>query len=290
MCSVTFIPRADGFLLGMNRDESRSRPVAVAPRIHHRAGHDSLHPSEPTGGTWIGVNDSGLCCALLNWYSNANDPTRSRTSRGGIIPALMATGTITEVRPVLATQRLRSMAPFRLVVVSSSERSLHEFRWNQKTLAGLHYPWKRHHWFSSGFDEHGAQRQRSRTAQKAAGAPDAGTLPWLRRLHASHDPVIGPFSICMHRPDAATVSYTEVVATSQYATMRYHDGPLCCAPTPKTTHELSLQTKCKESARNPTNLPAGYSYENQQPPFQSSRRSLLPRGVSSCRESDAIAR
>jgi len=227
MCSVTFIPQPEGFLLGMNRDESRERCVAVAPRIFQYAGRTALHPSEPSGGTWIGVNDTGLCCALLNWYSIPSEPDRVTTSRGIVVPALLAAGTIDEAGDTLIGLDLEGMAPFRLVVVSPDERAVREHRWNQGTLAELRLPWELQHWFSSGFDERGAQEQRVRTARKAARDSDAGTLPWLRRLHTSHAPIEGPFSICMHRPDAATVSYTEIASTAQAAKMRYHDGAPC---------------------------------------------------------------
>jgi hypothetical protein len=44
-----------------------------------------------------------------------------------------------------------------------------------------------------------------------------------------HSPVRGSFSICVHRPDAATVSYTEVAFTGGELTMRYHAGHPCHA-------------------------------------------------------------
>jgi hypothetical protein len=42
-----------------------------------------------------------------------------------------------------------------------------------------------------------------------------------------HVPETGPFSTCMHRADAATVSYTEVVVSSRQAMMRHHAGAPC---------------------------------------------------------------
>jgi hypothetical protein len=55
----------------------------------------------------------------------------------------------------------------------------------------------------------------------------AGTLDWLRRLHRSHAPESGPFATCMHRADAATVSYSEVVVASHLATMRHTISAPC---------------------------------------------------------------
>lgn len=69
---------------------------------------------------------------------------------------------------------------------------------------------------------------------------DAGRLPanmpfgrdpegpdWLAELHRSHRPFSGPYSICVHRPDAATVSYTELVLNSRLISMHYVDGSPC---------------------------------------------------------------
>jgi hypothetical protein len=41
--------------------------------------------------------------------------------------------------------------------------------------------------------------------------------------------VRGSFSICVHRPDAATVSYTETFFTGGKLSMRYHAGHPCQA-------------------------------------------------------------
>lgn len=62
---------------------------------------------------------------------------------------------------------------------------------------------------------------------KAAEEPDAGTLPWLERLHSSHDPEEGASSICMHRDEAETVSMTILEVSGKSAAMRYHADPPC---------------------------------------------------------------
>jgi hypothetical protein len=47
-------------------------------------------------------------------------------------------------------------------------------------------------------------------------------------LHRSHGTERGPYSTCMHREDAATVSYTEVTVSRQRADMSYTPGTPCC--------------------------------------------------------------
>src|SRR5438093_950418 len=59
--------------------------------------------------------------------------------------------------------------------------------------------------------------------------PGVGTWRALKKLHASHLPQRGPFSICMHRPEAATVSYSEVNVSDGRATLRYYPAAPCRA-------------------------------------------------------------
>jgi hypothetical protein len=264
----------------MNRDESLQRAAAHPPKFFTRAGRAAIYPTETAGGSWLGVNDAGLCLCLLNWYAVARSPGSGRVSRGIIIPALLAADSLEKARTILARLTLAEMSPFRLLVFAPRERQVREIRWDKTSLDELPHSWEPRHWFSSGFDEPRAQHERGSVAREAWREPRAGSLPWLRRLHASHEPARGPFCVCMHRRDAATVSYTEIVVTRQAATMRYHPGPLCCAPAPATAHRLLLRYPCKESAPAPTNGETTPAHENDPPSLQSSRRPLLSGRVS----------
>jgi hypothetical protein len=50
-------------------------------------------------------------------------------------------------------------------------------------------------------------------------------------LHRSHQPDRDAFSVCMHREDAETVSYTEILATRRWAKMRYCARSPCAKET-----------------------------------------------------------
>ena len=69
------------------------------------------------------------------------------------------------------------------------------------------------------------------------GIKSMGTIGWLRRLHRSHSPQTGPFSTCMYRTEAATVSYTEIDVFRQRARLRHVCGP-ACSGSPATLHEV----------------------------------------------------
>jgi len=280
MCSVSFLPHSRGFYLGMNRDESLLRPTANPPGIAKRGERLALFPSEAGGGSWVGVNDSGLCVTLINWYAVAREPGSGRVSRGIVVPSVLAVANLLQAKEIIEALPKEDMSPFRLLVFGLHDRTVREFRWNQRALEELAHTWKPRHWFSSGCDEPRAQRERGRVARDAWRESQAGRLPWLRRLHASHEPARGPFCFCMHRKDAATVSYTEVVVTRRIATMHYHDGPLCRAPQPTSTQQIALQSVCKESAPRPTNQETTHHHECHPLPVRSPRRQLLSRGLS----------
>ena len=97
MCSVTFLPREEGFVLAMNRDELISRVPALPPKVHHRGELTVLCPSEPSGGTWIGVNSAGLAFSLLNWHSQPDRPGEDLISRGEVVRALLSGRSSSEV-------------------------------------------------------------------------------------------------------------------------------------------------------------------------------------------------
>jgi hypothetical protein len=53
MCTVSFLPKPQGFYLAMNRDEKLDRFAALPPKIVDLANRQAIFPREPTGGTWI---------------------------------------------------------------------------------------------------------------------------------------------------------------------------------------------------------------------------------------------
>jgi Transport and Golgi organisation 2 len=254
MCTVSFLPRTQGFYLAMNRDEKRDRFAALPPEIVEFQNHRVLFPREPTGGTWISANDAGVCLALINWHRIKREPKNGIVSRGEVIRELAGKSTADEIQDGIARLPLRRLRPFRLITIVPSKKRVIEYQWNLKRLAICDREWRRQHWFSSGFNEERAELERGKIcASFVAGGGDPGkrkasqrrgragvnaagySLSWLRRLHHSHAPKRGPFSICMHRPDAVTVSYIEVAVSNDRAVMRYKPGAACAARRTTTT-------------------------------------------------------
>lgn len=239
MCTISFVPKSPGFYLAMNRDEKLTRSTALPPAIVDLVKRRAIFPQEAEGGTWISANDAGVCFALINWHRVERDPGRSIASRGQIVKALASKSSTREIGAGLAALPLRQLRPFRLIAIIPSEKEITEWRWDHERLSTQKHAWEEHHWFSSGLDEPKAELERGRVCDSAQKQRSIGSLTWLRRLHRSHSPKRGPFSICMHRPDAATVSYTEVAVSQRRATMRYKSGP-CCSNKGMLTKTISL--------------------------------------------------
>jgi hypothetical protein len=240
MCTVTLIARRNGYALGMNRDEKLTRVNGLPPRELQVNGHRVLNPSEPSGGTWIALNDSGATFALINWYSITTRVGKNPVSRGNVVNAVRAKSSVEKVIAALVSLPLKQTNPFRLIGVFPATREVVEWRWDLKKLSQRNCTWKMQQWISSGCDEPQAQRFRSATFRAAMEQKSFGTTEWLRRLHRSHAPECGPFSTCMHRADAATVSYTEVSISTDSATMRHTLGSPCETSEPQRVLKLKL--------------------------------------------------
>jgi hypothetical protein len=223
MCTVSFRPTAAGFRLAMNRDEKRTRVAALPPEIFSVHGRRAIYPREPDGGTWLAVNDAGLCLALVNWHRIKREPEGRLESRGRIIPQLIGASDGRVVGRELGRMALRQVRPFRLISIDAGREIVTEWQWNTIALAARSHRWQIAHWFSSGYDEVEAERQR----EKVCATSSLGGASSFKRLHASHLPKRGPFSICMHRTDATTVSFSEVIANRNRITLRYQPGPPC---------------------------------------------------------------
>jgi Transport and Golgi organisation 2 len=226
MCSVSFIPRDDAdFVLAMNRDESRLRTSALPPEVHYREGLAMLFPRELSGGTWIGVNSSRMTFSLINWYSQPERTIPDAVSRGEVVRALLSARNREAAALLLQDLPLERMNPFRLIVISPAERSLTEWRCDRGNLQLFQLVWRRQHWFSSALNGARVNEIRGRVFARIPG--DSLDSQSLRRLHSSHVPEPGPLSVCMHRKDACTVSYTEISVEGPVASTYYIAGAPC---------------------------------------------------------------
>jgi uncharacterized protein with NRDE domain len=133
MCTVTILPEslvsaveADvqdplRWRLVCNRDELTTRPAALPPAITRLGSRLVIMPVDPeSGGTWIGVNDAGLACSLLNVYNGVTS-TRARVSRGTIIPPLLRYPDVDSALMWASQLEPSHYQPFRLLIADGRE-------------------------------------------------------------------------------------------------------------------------------------------------------------------------
>jgi hypothetical protein len=163
----------------------------------------------------------------LNWNDVALADAKKKRSRGIVIPALIGSSSLNEVRKGLEHFDLQGVLPFRLIGIFSSEKKICEWRWNTRAMQSQFLEWKPQHWFSSSMSDEQAREHRGAACAIAWNEPQAGSLPWLRVLHASHANGPGPFSICVHRKSVGTLSYSEVDCTPAKVVFNYSTGSPC---------------------------------------------------------------
>jgi hypothetical protein len=235
MCTLSVVTRESAYDVAMNRDERIIRAAASAPTRVALNATTAILPRDIAGGTWIAANQHGITLALLNWNAVPLDPAATVTarSRGLVIPELIAASSRSRLHDLLRNVRLRGMLPFRMVGIFPLEREIWEWRWDTDTLISAVRGWRSRHWFSSSLSDAQARRFRAADCELARQEDDAGSLPWLRRLHSSHGLGGNAFSLCVHRSEVETLSYAEVACTPEYVRFVYFAGNPC-----RMTHPL----------------------------------------------------
>ena len=225
MCTLSWTPLPDGYAVAMNRDERRTRAPALPPAQVEAGGVPSLMPIDgDAGGTWISVNDRGHTLALLNrWDESPHDSGTPLVSRGLLVRDLSGLPDAGAVRTAMAGLPLSRYRPFTLVSVALEERPV-LFEWNGQELshAGITEPGLVR--TSSGSDQVGVERSRGALFRTAREAPDGLTPEVLVALHRSHLPEKGQLSICMHRDEAVTVSFSLITVSHGQVLFRYVAG------------------------------------------------------------------
>src|SRR5438128_10877535 len=120
MCTVSWLHRDDGYHLLCNRDEKRTRGLALAPAQQRIDGVEVLAPRDAdAGGTWIAVNEFGIAVTLLNGANlsgeapdNTPGSAKSVESRGRLLLKLAAASSLREVCERVSRMPLDSYSPF----------------------------------------------------------------------------------------------------------------------------------------------------------------------------------
>jgi Transport and Golgi organisation 2 len=227
VCTLSWLGETDGYALYFNRDERLTRAPALPPTRGELDGVAYLAPTDGDfGGTWIGVNEYGVTIALLNRYTeSAADPGPNRVSRGLLVRSLLDARTAGRAIDRLAPASLAPYQPFTLAAVDPGREVLLT-DWTGTLLLRSLVETSGLVRTSSGRDQAEAERVRS-AAWRAMLGDGPVTRDRLDRFHRSHDPERGAFSVCMHRPEAATRGYTVITVDTHRVQLAHVDGAPC---------------------------------------------------------------
>lgn len=225
MCTVTIVPKsgnAGAFRMACSRDEQHGRAAAQPPQQRDYRGVQTLMPIDPASdGTWVGVNAFGLALTLLN-YNLPTPPTGKDRSRGDVIPSLLHAQSIHQVIQAAMHIDRERMMPFRLVACDGvsvllwrSTEPVHRVvvdAWDAKPVM----------FTSSGLGDHVVEGPRRELFGDCFGDDASQYLMQQAAFHCHQWPGQEHLSVCMHREDARTVSYTIVDVNPADVTMTYH--------------------------------------------------------------------
>lgn len=225
MCTVTWLREGDSYSVFFNRDELKTRARALPPACKMQNGVRYLAPVDPDGGgTWLGANHFGLTCGVLNNYAITKVRSRSFRSRGLLVPALLDCASPFAALTKLRTLPLDDFRPFFLILFTPRQSQILG-TWNGDTLhidENVRLPLS-----SSSFDtDRVVKNRRNEFAVLCARRPFPDKK-LLAAYHASHSAKGGAYSVCMHREDAGTVSFSQINVTPALVEFLYTPGAPC---------------------------------------------------------------
>ena len=230
MCTVTWLRSNDAYELLSNRDERHTRLPGTAPLQQTQSGVRYIAPVDGNhGGSWIAVNHFRLSLCLLNRYAtpgSSNDEKKVYRSRGLLLFDLVDSPSLVEVQERVNGSCLDHYEPFTLLalvpdapallLVWSGHQLFHQFNDENSMLL-----------VSSSYDQRGAEILRRDLFNRMKSERGKSESEWLHTFHASHLPYRGPYSPCMHREDASTVSFSCVRVAGARTEFSYFSGAPC---------------------------------------------------------------
>ncbi|HSE26136.1 MAG TPA: NRDE family protein, partial [Pyrinomonadaceae bacterium] len=228
MCTLSWIHREDGYLLLFNRDELRTRKPASAPRIEQRNGVEFIAPLDGDhGGSWIAVNQFGLTLCLLNRFDDSpGGIIREYTSRGLLLHELTDCSALKTVTERVDDAKCSRFRPFTLVALVTGQPAM-VIEWTGSETITKSHAENFMPITSSSLQEGNVVLKRKRQFQEMVLARSSVDDELLFEFHRSHLPERGPASVCMHRPDARTVSMSTLTVTQKAIEFVYHPNSPC---------------------------------------------------------------
>jgi len=222
---MSWFSTAGGYEVFFNRDERRSRKAALPPGIHVRGDTRFIAPLDGDfGGARLAVTEHGITLAIENGYTDlddlAHEPAEGFTSRGLLLTSLADCRSSTDVLRRMEGLDLHRYRSFLLTVFDHDGTGLLA-RWIRGLLSINRELERLVPIISSSFETEEVLRSRRNLFHGMQNENDAGHAELHLAYHESHLPQKGPYSTCMHRPDARTVSFSRIQVDQHEARFHY---------------------------------------------------------------------
>lgn len=237
MCTVTWLSEPDSYAVFFNRDELKTRSRALPPAIKIQNGVRYIAPMDTDGGgTWLGVNEFGVTCGLLNNYNVRSSPFRGQKqngedtatnfiSRGRLVASLLDSRSLSAALARLGTLHLINFRPF-LLTLFAPNQPVALYNWDGENLqiqdAQIAPPIS-----SSSYDTQNVVQNRLQQFALLRAANQRLDSNLLKAYHASHSEKGGAYSVCMHRHDAETVNFSLIRVMPDQVEFHYTPGAPC---------------------------------------------------------------
>ncbi|HLO73321.1 MAG TPA: NRDE family protein [Flavobacterium sp.] len=145
MCTVTFIPTTNGYIITSNRDEKIARKKAIPPQSYEINGKQIFFPKDQkAGGTWI-AHTKNKIVVLLNGAEEKHIKKPSyKKSRGLIVIEIISSNNSLEL---WKTIDLTNIEPFTIVFFENNK--LLQLQWNEIEKRQEELAISEHHIWSS---------------------------------------------------------------------------------------------------------------------------------------------
>ncbi|SEI55831.1 Transport and Golgi organisation 2 [Dyadobacter sp. SG02] len=220
MCTVTYIPTANGAFLTSNRDERINRAPAEAP-VTRYAGDALTYPRDAqAGGTWIALKGRHDAAVLLNGgFHNHERKAPYRRSRGLVMLEIVEAPS---PKACFDKMSLEAIEPFTLILFTNGKLMRCTWDGSRKHRIDLEAA-RPHIWASATLYGQEAQRMRARRLEHWY-RQTAVNAESILDFHLQNDIRFDPgHSFHAQRDAMATVSITSIDLTSPEPVVHYHD-------------------------------------------------------------------
>jgi uncharacterized protein with NRDE domain len=224
MCTVSYLPTKNGFVLTSSRDEAVARPTLPPAEYTYKNQKLVFPKDEIAGGTWIAASHQKRIACLLNgaFEKHKRSLPYSR-SRGQV---LLESFDYQRITSFCESTNLENVEPFTLVLIDyNTDFELVEFRWDGTQKHQKAIPFAQSMiWSSATLYDASAREMRSMWFQNWLQKQTENTPAHILNFHTSKHGSDEKMDVLMQREGGLqTLSVSQTVVENGKTTFLYKD-------------------------------------------------------------------